>query len=381
MPSINRSTTLPYLIFLGSWLSFYYNGILDKVVINVKLFPAWLVFLSVALFISYFGKGIKWVTFKSFDVAFLFLFVVLLPSIYENFGAYSFSIVSIVACVMLSARCGPRWHMNKKQIQFIVDIGLITAVFAVAMFIYFSYFNRPSWGESAIRPGYGYAIDRGVLLRLVGFADDPNFYVIGSTLPLLLAFHNSAVKRRNLTISVVLLSMVLTFSRSGLFSVVACFAALYFLRLKVSHAKVILPVLLLILPLFFVATTSFDSLKTNEAAEVDRGIISGLLSRSNLIVLLLEQRDIVFFGNGLGVSKELIGLHSHNTFFDFLFEGGVLPFLAFLAMTLSYIAFAFCRPNVIAAYGVGVIVGSLAVSIAFQPLLILVMLMGPKYVD
>jgi O-antigen ligase len=283
--------------------------------------------------------------------------------------------------VLASIRCGHSWTLSKNQKQFIADVGLVTAILSLFMFFYFSFWDRPVWGEASIRPGYGYAIDRGVLLRLVGFSEDPNFFVIGSLLPFLICLCEKHLKRRVITIAVLGLAMVFTFSRSGFFTVIAAVASYYFLRIKVSHLKFIVPFAIALVPIVLIGFSYFDDLKVNDSADVDRGFVSGLLSRSALLSILLEKESFSFFGNGLGISKEILGIHSHNTYFDFLFEGGVVPFVVFVVITLSYIFSAFYKPSLIKSYGVGVIIGASAVSISFQPLLSLVILLGSKYAD
>lgn len=369
-----------FAVFFSSWVAFFYNGILDHLLLGRNGAPVWLFLIIFWVGFLYFKRGVL-VVIKPTDILVFIIFPALIPSLLSFFDTYFLASLSLVMCTLISIRLGSRWSLSFSQKQLIFNVGVLTSIAAIIMFAYFSLIARPVFGVDSIRPGYGYAIDRGVLLRLVGFADDPNFYAVGVLLPLLIGLGVPKLKWRTVGLVVIISSIILTFSRSGSLAIACALAAMFFSRVKLRSFVIGAVVLLLAVPIVTLTGTLIEGLKTSENVEVSRDFSSGLSGRNNLLMLAVAEQPITFWGNGLGVTKTLIGLHSHNTYFDYLYEAGFIPFLLLIICVGLACIRSVKTPNLINSYGVGVLVGAGAVSIGFQPLFILLILMGGKYVD
>lgn len=364
------------MIIVVFWLLFFVNGLVDKIILRNSGIPGWaivLVLFCVGLLLSARRKEV----IRLPEYTLIVLFLACLPSFFSFFNAYSLSVLSIPFCFYLLAKLDRSWSSTLKERQFIVDVGLFVSLLSLLMFMYYFFLAPPTFGVDPTRPGFGYAIDRGTTLRLVGFADDPNFFTIAAILPLLIVLADSEIKRRKIALIFLVTAMFFSLSRTGLAALVVGLCGLFLLK----RSKVVLwiPVfaavgLMLLLSLDLV----FEQLSLSQSAS-SRGLEEGLESRLNLINLLLRYESISLLGNGFGYSKELIGLHSHNTYFDFLFEGGAISFAVFLGFLLIVTLRNFPLTNVFQVYSLCIFVCIFGVSLPFYPLLYLLPLLALRY--
>jgi hypothetical protein len=357
---------------------FQFNGLIDGALIGRNGIPSWL-YVVVVLLVFLFFDGRRNMRFDKYSILFFMLFLSCLPSFIEYYDLFSFSVFSIVICILLSSVFRVGWTLTVQNKMLIYNAGVLIALLSIAMFLYFSVISRPVFGVDSIRPGFGYAIDRGVLIRLVGFADDPNFYVLGMILPLLIGMSEPKFKYRKIGLILISLSLVLTFSRSGLLAVIFGTGAFYFRRISVKLALGVIVVGLLSLALGLVYGLLIEGLKTSQTTTVDRSFSGGFDSRSNLLVLAMEKEDLKYFGNGIGRAKDAIGLHSHNSYFDYIFDAGLVPFAILLLIIIFFVLDSFFKSTILSAYTVSICVGAAALSIGFHPLFLLFLMASGRY--
>jgi len=265
--------------------------------------------------------------------------------------------------------------------EFIFERGGLTVMISLLFFWYFSLVDRPVFGLDLERPGYGYSIDRGVLLRLVGFADDPNFFSVAASLSLFIGLSRSNFKCRNFFLMLIAISMFFTFSRSGLLAIMVGLVFAFRNRISPRYFWTLLTLFIVSLVGYFLYGSIVSLLNLSAESVVDRSIEGGFLSRFNLIGMILTRSSLEFFGNGIGSAKALLGIHSHNTFFDFLFEGGYIPGFIYLAICSVFVFKAWLKPSLMSGFGVVVIASSAVLSIGYQPILVLTLMMAGRYRD
>ncbi|NKI19552.1 hypothetical protein HCU74_19265 [Spongiibacter sp. KMU-166] len=377
MARLWRITSAEFLVFFSVWLVFNFNGLIDGAIIGRNGIPSWLILISAIWVVLYFNAR-RLVRFDRYSVLFFIFFVLCLPAFVSFYNFYSFSVLSILICIMISAGLKRQWTLSLSQKQLFFSVGIVIAFLSLVMFFYFTIIDRPRFGVDLIRPGYGYAIDRGVLLRLVGFADDPNFYVLGMIFPLLLGM-SEKLKYRKIGIFIIVLSMILTFSRSGLVAVVAGLFVFYCKRIDIKHFVVALVFVGAAFGGIAVFDTLMGELKTSDNVTVERSFLSGMMSRNNLLSLALREEEIKLFGNGIGRAKEVIGIHSHNSYFDYIFDAGIIPFVFLLLIMAVSVYEAFKRPTLVSAYTISIMVGAAALSISYQPMLLLMVMISGRY--
>ncbi|WP_022959108.1 hypothetical protein [Spongiibacter tropicus] len=367
-----------FFIFFSIWMIFQFNGLIDGALIGRSGVPSWLIMLVFLVAILFFD-GRRTLAFDKYSFLFFVLFVSCLPSFLEFYNFYSLSVFSIVICIFISSSMRKGWVLSSGEKQVVFNVSIIVALLSILMFLYFVFIDRPVFGQDLIRPGYGYAIDRGVLLRLVGFADDPNFYVLAMIFPLLLMFSEKKIKYRKVGGIIILASLLLTFSRSGLIAVVVGILAFYIK--KISFRMLAWAAVSVVLSLLISALYGFvvSELKTNEDVVVERSFSSGFDSRNNLLSLALMKEDFSAFGNGIGRAKDIIGIHSHNSYFDYIFDSGYVPFSILAIILLFFFTDLYRRPSIFSAYAASIVVGAAALSIPFQPMLILMIMCSHRY--
>lgn len=367
-----------FFVFFSVWIIFQFNGLIDGAIIGRSGIPSWLLLVGLLLVFLYFD-GKRRISFDKYSLLFLVFFILCLPSFAEYYNFFSLSVFSVVICVMIAAAMQRGWTLSFANRQLIFSVSIIIAVLSILMFAYYSLLARPVFGIDPIRPGYGYAIDRGVLLRLVGFADDPNFYVLGMVLPLLIGMSEKGLKFRKIGLLLIVLSLILTFSRSGLLAVVFGVATYYFKRVsfKVAIAGLITLMVFSVSGLFY--GSLLGQLRTNDDSVVERSFSSGFDSRGNLLNLALNEEDLKPFGNGIGRAKDIIGIHSHNSYFDYIFDAGLVPFSLLILIMCLFVFDTIRSPTLISAYGVSICVGAAALSIGFHPLFLLLIMLGSRF--
>ena len=179
-----------------------------------------------------------------------------------------------------------------------------------------------------------------------------------------------------------LFSFLLTLSRSGAIILLFGLILLFFSDIKRFYSILVYACIGSVVTIIGV-TVYGSRLLLSSGGEFDRGFISGGLSRFSLIDKAMDQGQIMYFGNGIGKTKELIGYHSHNTYFDFLFELGLIPFSVFLIYTLILLVYSFKNLNPFSIFTILIFVSIFSVSLPFNPLLYLppLVCLRMKYVE
>lgn len=365
------------------WLVFWYRGIIDNLLLKLAPIPGWVPALFLICFcVIIFNKKKNAGRINTAELLIFLLFLVVIPSAVSGAKLASFSVISLFLSVFVTMSWGRFNSFNLKDKQWICNFALLTSTLSIIMFLYFVFIERPTLGVSEIRPGFGYAIDRGVLLRLVGFTSDPNFYCLGLMLPFLICIKERAIKNRKLILFVMIISFILTMSRSGAIIMILGLVLLFFTDIKRFSSLLLYSV---IFSLFTMAAIAIygGSLLVTENAELDRGFITGILSRFNLVENIVKGYSFELFGNGIGKSKELIGYHSHNTYFDFLFECGVVPFIIFMSYVILMLRQLFKNLNPLSIFAILIFVSIFSVSLPFNPIVYLIPLvcLRMKYVE
>jgi O-antigen ligase len=365
-----------FSVFFLSWLGFYYNGIFDRVILQESGIPMWSIFLFISLFLAlFFSKKNRSKKINILELLCICLFFFMISPAFITADMYSLSILSLLISPIISSNIGDFNEPSLKQKQFICNFAWLTSISALVLFFYFSYFNRPIFGIDQIRPGYGYAIDRGILLRLVGMADDPNFYALASLLPFLLALYTKEIKYRKVILFSILLSVVFTFSRTGIVIYVLAFSLSL---LNKNKGKIHIIMILSITTILCIMSWKMIYFLTIDFSHVvNRSFDTGIMSRFALLESVYGRADenLKIFGNGVGISKDLIGLHSHNTYFDYLFEGGIVAFMIFMIFSFLSTFNSFVKKGYLHGFNICIFVSAFTLSLSFNPILILLPLL------
>lgn len=365
------------------WLVFWYRGIIDNLLLKLAPIPGWVPALFLICFcVIIFNKKKHAGRINTAELLIFLLFLVVIPSAVTGAKLASFSVISLFLSVFVTMSWGRFKSFNLKDKQWICNFALLTSTLSIIMFLYFVFVERPTLGVSEIRPGFGYAIDRGVLLRLVGFTSDPNFYCLGLMLPFLICIKERAIKNRKLILFVMIISFILTMSRSGAIIMILGLVLLFFTDIKRFSSLLLYSVIFSFFTMAAIAIYG-GSLLVAENAELDRGFITGILSRFNFVENIVKGYSFELFGNGIGKSKELIGYHSHNTYFDFLFECGVIPFIIFMSYVILMLRQLFKNLNPLSIFAILIFVSIFSVSLPFNPIIYLIPLvcLRMKYVE
>jgi hypothetical protein len=213
--------------------------------------------------------------------------------------------------------------------------GLIAAISLLMFTASSKKITAISIDPSAWRPGIGYVLDQGGILRLVGFAEDPNFYSIYAVLALFIGFSLPKGWLKWGGISLIGLSLLLANSRS------------FFLVFGFSFAMMLLVTLLkrekaLV---FYIRSLSISLLIVTVVAGIwsffQGDLLGKVLKRFSIMdqsgrfemweILLGKGFDDIWFGTGLrGAEFLLDGMYSHNSYLDLLVETGIVGFSLWL---------------------------------------------------
>lgn len=214
-------------------------------------------------------------------------------------------------------------------------IGGLIAGIAVLMYVP-TWFRYPEIiaNPSEWKPGVFYELDQGGVLRLIGFAGDPNFYSLWMAPAFFCGFALPLSLTRLLILSIIGISFALAMSRGFAlaFIISTIFLLLARLLLKASSTKYVKRLFVCLLLIAVLVTGlrvfviygfwAFLSKRIELAGQTPRfAMWAHLLSG-------MEEHWNPFVGAGLrGAQAELGGAYSHNSFFDVLFETGLVGFL------------------------------------------------------
>jgi hypothetical protein len=181
------------------------------------------------------------------------------------------------------------------------------------------------------RPGIGYVLDQGGILRLVGFAEDPNFYSIYAVLALFLGFSLNKCRFKWLGISLIGLSLILANSRS--FFLVFSFSLvtlMLFTLIKREKALWTYTRTVCISLLIVAGSGAIWSYFQGDLLEkvLRRFSIMRQSGRFDMWQsLMTDGFDDIWLGTGLrGAEVLLNGMYSHNSYLDLLVETGLVGF-------------------------------------------------------
>ena len=229
-------------------------------------------------------------------------------------------------------------------------VGTLIAGLALLMYIsaWFRYSeiisSRELW-----KPGIGYELDQGGVLRLIGFAGDPNFYSLWIALPFFVGFTRRFSLQNLFAVIVIGLSVALAMSRgfalAFLISVVLLFFAQLITRARsMGYIKKLLVGMVIVtigmVGLYFVASYDLSQFaqrvelvsKTPRWAMWEQ-LCEGLTEKWNAIV-----------GTGLrGTEEALEGGYSHNSYLDVIFETGLIGFAVWSSIIVYVTIFALER--------------------------------------
>lgn len=211
-----------------------------------------------------------------------------------------------------------------------LSLGIAITIMGLISYVYqFSQFDGNY--DNFFRPRYGGISDRGYF-RLIGFVGDPNFHaLITGVLIILLLKTRTLNKLNSLYFFILLISHLLSFSRSGIVSLLL--VGLLFSNLKIK---------ILAVSIFFLL---LNFININDPT---------VLGRFSLEVIMNDNRQELFrdvinqwvgneaFGIGLR-SIEAInqGLLMHNSYLDLLFGHGYFIFLIFITYLIIIIAYLY----------------------------------------
>jgi O-antigen ligase len=185
---------------------------------------------------------------------------------------------------------------------------------------------------AAWSPRFGYVLDRGSTLRLVGLVGDPNFFALFSALPLMIGIGLRG-RWRWLGTALISFAVLLTFSRSfaaALFVVLISYGVAISLRSRTGLRRALLGAA--VGAALTVGVLQVEPLRETIEYRIER---VGAESRFNIWRMLSFSEETLLRGEGIGAARERLGFYSHNTFIDFAFDTGLFGLLSFL----SFVAF------------------------------------------
>lgn len=218
----------------------------------------------------------------------------------------------------------------------IFGLGVIIAFISVIIYIpAVREYNNIVSNPALWKPGIGYILDQGGVLRLIGLAKDPNFYSAWLSLSFFAGIMSSRSRLKWLGIAIIALSLLLAMSRA--YTVVLPASTLILLVLAVLNVKLRRALKGYIRSIILVAVFSLIvgavwSLTLNDIWEsiLKRAELAGTTPRFAMWQTLIENMKSDFnpiVGQGLrGAEQALEGKYSHNSYLDVLFETGVIGF-------------------------------------------------------
>lgn len=227
-------------------------------------------------------------------------------------------------------------HLDRVN-TFLLKAGAVIAI--VAIILYLSVFSRYAeivadshlWHSSV-----GYVLDAGGVLRLSGFAKDPNFYSLWMTLPLAIGI--ACGRARWWLWLPIAASVGLALSRS--FFVAITVSSLFIIPLlMVSSASKSALRRLVALPLIgfvilLIATTSVNEVDYI-AKRIDLIDQTPRFEYWRKLTHLMDESWNPLFGAGLRSTQfALSGKYSHSTYYDLVYETGIVGFLLWFTIPL-----------------------------------------------
>lgn len=348
-----------YICLLVLLISFQFYGLARGEIFALHFGPWDFAFfvLLVPWLLYLLSKGKVTVTKPFFNLLFLiilftlWLSIVLLVSSYELFRALTMFLLHIrnVVIFLMVGTLLSRTERLTIFNRWIFWISLVIA--AVAIFLY-----GVKWVDySAIlatpnlwKPSIIYILDQGGVLRLTGFAKDPNFYSLWISPAL---FASLALGKFSLAVIVGLLiisvSLVLAMSRGFMLALfvstiilVVCQVvrkAIYGSRFR-AYTRRLLGVFVtlvlsgILLQLGGYNVSGFLLKRIELAKETPRFEMWSLLSKA------MQKCWNPLFGSGLRSTQVALGgLYSHNSYIDILFETGLLGFVLWVSI-LVYVS-------------------------------------------
>lgn len=226
--------------------------------------------------------------------------------------------------------------------------GVVLSAIAIVMFIFalFQYQHIKS-NPSLWKPSIGYILDKGGVLRLTGFAKDPNFY----SLWMALAFFSGLSLPHSLAkwtgVSIIGLSLVLAMSRGFAFAFVIATGLIVGVALLQARImrdiwrRYIGPI---------VAIGIFLTLVFGGLSWCMGGLLWEFVTRRIALVAstprfimwktLLHTDYNPIVGLGLRGTEEVLGMYSHNSYLDVIFEMGVVGFLLWV-LIIGYVSLTY----------------------------------------
>jgi|GEM_PF-2338724 len=236
-------------------------------------------------------------------------------------------------------------------------IGSVIAILAILMYI-FSWFRYLEIVSSPRlwKPTIGYNLDQGGVLRLIGFARDPNFYSLWIALPFFIGFTKQFSLRHLLIFIPIGLSVILAMSRGFAIGFLASIAILSLVGriIKVKKrnlkedVKRYIKMLFVGIALYLMVVIGFQFIIGFDIHQFAKRIeLVGETPRWNMWNQLKEaftERWNPITGLGLRAAEEsLEGAYSHNTYLDVLFETGLVGFAIFNLLLFYVTVFALKR--------------------------------------
>ena len=216
-------------------------------------------------------------------------------------------------------------------------IGALIASSAVLMYTsalprYLEILSDPSqW-----KPGIGYILDQGGVLRLIGFAKDPNFYSLWIA-PLFLAGLSLPFSLLRLVMMIIIgLSLALAMSRGfvlafSISSVILIFALLAIRRHSVYVKRLVgAAAISAIIAIGLTSVMGYDFLSIWEK-RIELASQSPRYAMWHQILGETAETWNPLIGAGLRGAEEILeGAYSHNSYLDVLFENGLVGFLIWI---------------------------------------------------
>lgn len=227
--------------------------------------------------------------------------------------------------------------------QMLFVFGAVVATVSVVLYVP----AMSSYGEIVAlrqlwKPGIVYVLDQGGVIRLIGFALDPNFFSLWMSLSLTTGLTLKPSRWRTIGMVLIVLSLALALSRGFVAAVVASLVILSVggilkstvrrsLRSYLRPLRAGLPWLIALVGGLIVTGGVFWQ------QVMTRVQLAAATPRFAMWASLFGTEFNPFVGLGLrGAEEALAGKYSHNTYLDVLFETGLVGMIIWIVM-ISYV--------------------------------------------